>query len=120
MIVYPNRMSFDIMPGGGKPPEPKGMLVIKVKRVSDIHGGGDLFSKVRRPWNICWNLERYKRYCNGAFQTSWLSLGGGHTQSCDSSLLTMVGTHLQIVSHAALDRQHTTQMQCCPKRLDWL
>ncbi|EIE27098.1 hypothetical protein COCSUDRAFT_45729 [Coccomyxa subellipsoidea C-169] len=46
MIVYPNRMSFDIMPGGGKPPEPKGMLVIKVKRVSDIHGGGDLFSKV--------------------------------------------------------------------------
>ena len=47
LIVYPNRMSFDIMPGGGKPPEPVGMLVIKVKCVSDIHGGGDLFSKVR-------------------------------------------------------------------------
>ncbi|KAK9915888.1 hypothetical protein WJX75_005707 [Coccomyxa subellipsoidea] len=46
MIVYPNRMSFDIMPGGGKPPEPVGMLVIKVKKVTDIHGGGDLFSKV--------------------------------------------------------------------------
>lgn len=47
MIVYPNRMSFDIMPGGGKPPEPTGMLVVKVKSVTDIHGGGDLFSKVR-------------------------------------------------------------------------
>lgn len=46
MIVYPNRMTFDIMPGGGKPPEPIGMLVVKVKNVSDIHGGGDLFSKV--------------------------------------------------------------------------
>ena len=45
--MYPNRMSFDIMPGGGKPPEPVGMLVIKVKKVTDIHGGGDLFSKVR-------------------------------------------------------------------------
>ncbi|CAL8470422.1 g9964 [Coccomyxa elongata] len=46
LIVYPNRMTFDIMPGGGKPPEPIGMLVVKVKNVSDIHGGGDLFSKV--------------------------------------------------------------------------
>lgn len=46
MIVYPNRMTFDIMPGGGKPPEPIGMLVVKVQNISDIHGGGDLFSKV--------------------------------------------------------------------------
>jgi hypothetical protein len=47
LLVYPNRMSFDIMPGGGKPPDPVGLLVIKVKSVSNIKGGGDLFSKVR-------------------------------------------------------------------------
>lgn len=46
MLVYPNRMSFDIMPNGGKPPEPVGLLVVKVKKVTDIRGGGDLFSKV--------------------------------------------------------------------------
>ena len=46
LLCYPNRMAFDIMPGGGKAPEPKGLLVVKVKAVSNIRGGGDLFSKV--------------------------------------------------------------------------
>ena len=47
LLVYPNRMSFDIMPGGGKPPEPVGLLVVKVKAVTNIKAGGDFFSKVR-------------------------------------------------------------------------
>ena len=46
LLVYPNRMSFDIMPGGGKAPEPVGLLVLKVKAVTNLKGGGDLFSKV--------------------------------------------------------------------------
>ena len=46
LLVYPNRMSFDIMPGGGKAPEPVGLLVLKVKGVTNIKAGGDLFSKV--------------------------------------------------------------------------
>ena len=46
LLVYPNRMSFDIMPNGGKSPEPKGLLVVKVKAVTNIKAGGDLFSKV--------------------------------------------------------------------------
>ena len=49
LLCYPNRMAFDIMPGGGKAPEPKGLLVVKVKAVSNIRGGGDLFSKARTP-----------------------------------------------------------------------
>ena len=49
LLCYPNRMAFDIMPGGGKAPEPKGLLVVKVKAVSNIKGGGDLFSKARTP-----------------------------------------------------------------------
>jgi hypothetical protein len=51
MLVYPNRMTFDIMPNGGNPPEPTGMLVLRVKSVSDIKGKQDLFSKVR--WRAC-------------------------------------------------------------------
>ena len=47
LLVYPNRMSFDIMEGGGKAPEPVGLLVVKVKAVTNIRGGGDLFSKAR-------------------------------------------------------------------------
>ena len=46
MLVYPNRMTFDIMPNGGNPPEPTGMLVVRIKSVSDIKGGHELFSKV--------------------------------------------------------------------------
>ena len=49
LLCYPNRMAFDIMPGGGKAPEPKGLLVVKVKAVTNIKGGGDLFSKARTP-----------------------------------------------------------------------
>jgi hypothetical protein len=47
MVVYPNCMSFDIMENGGRAPEPVGMLVLKVKQVTGIKGGGDVFSKVR-------------------------------------------------------------------------
>ena len=39
MLVYPNRMSFDIMPNGGQPPAPKGLLHIKVLDV-DVASGG--------------------------------------------------------------------------------
>ena len=39
MLVYPNRMSFDIMPNGGQPPTPKGLLHIKVLDV-DVASGG--------------------------------------------------------------------------------
>ena len=46
MLVYPNRMTFDIMPNGGNPPDPTGMLVLRIKSVSDIKGGSDWFSKV--------------------------------------------------------------------------
>ena len=49
MLVYPNRMTFDIMPNGGNPPEPKGILVLRIKSVTDIKGMGDLFSKVNNP-----------------------------------------------------------------------
>ena len=45
LLVYPNRMSFDIMENGGKAPEPVGLLVCKVKAVTNLKGGGDLFSK---------------------------------------------------------------------------
>ena len=50
MLVYPNRMAFDIMPNGGNPSEPAGMLVLRIKSVSDIKASGDIFSKVRIEW----------------------------------------------------------------------
>ena len=66
MLVYPNRMTFDIMPNGGNPPDPKGVLVLRIKSVSDIHGKGDLFSKVPPPpppalhaWGM---VQWYMRY----------------------------------------------------------
>ena len=39
MLVYPNRMSFDIMPNGGQPPAPLGLLHIRVVDV-DVASGG--------------------------------------------------------------------------------
>ena len=39
MLVYPNRMSFDIMPNGGQPPTPMGLLHIRVVDV-DVASGG--------------------------------------------------------------------------------
>ncbi|KAK9825678.1 hypothetical protein WJX81_002318 [Elliptochloris bilobata] len=39
MLVYPNRMSFDIMPNGGNPPAPLGLLHIRVVDV-DVSSGG--------------------------------------------------------------------------------
>lgn len=39
MLVYPNRMSFDIMPNGGQPPAPVGLLHIRVLDV-DVASGG--------------------------------------------------------------------------------
>ena len=31
MVVYPNKMTFDIMEGGGVPPDPVGMLQVKAR-----------------------------------------------------------------------------------------
>ena len=58
--MYPNRMSFDIMPNGGKSPEPKGLLVVKVKAVTNIKAGGDLFSKVHSsPIALWWQMHPF-------------------------------------------------------------
>ena len=45
MLIYPNSMSFDIMEGGGVPPPPQGMLLIKVIRGSGLKGK-ELTSKI--------------------------------------------------------------------------
>lgn len=45
MLIYPNSMSFDIMEGGGIPPPPQGMLLIKVLRGSGLKGK-ELTSKI--------------------------------------------------------------------------
>lgn len=45
MLIYPNSMSFDIMEGGGVPPPPQGMLLIKVLRGSGLKGK-ELTSKI--------------------------------------------------------------------------
>mmetsp|Transcript_21148 Transcript_21148/g.58683 ORF Transcript_21148/g.58683 Transcript_21148/m.58683 type:complete len:654 (+) Transcript_21148:121-2082(+) len=45
MLVFPNQMSFDIMPNGGRPPEPEGMLTVTVLKANGLKSSGDLFSK---------------------------------------------------------------------------
>ena len=45
MLIYPNSMSFDIMEGGGVPPPPQGMLLIKVLCGSGLKGK-ELTSKI--------------------------------------------------------------------------
>ena len=80
LLCYPNRMAFDIMPGGGKPPEPKGLLVVKVKAVTNIKGGGDLFSKVRTPpagpaWAPLAHPSAFSRYQQQQAQSM---ITGGH------------------------------------------
>lgn len=45
MLIYPNSMSFDIMEGGGVPPPPQGMLLIRVLRGSGLKGK-ELTSKI--------------------------------------------------------------------------
>lgn len=45
MLIYPNSMSFDIMEGGGVPPPPQGMLLIKVLRGSGLKGN-EVTSKI--------------------------------------------------------------------------
>ena len=61
LLVYPNRMSFDIMENGGKAPEPVGLLVCKVKAVTNLKGGGDLFSKVISSILTCLAEDVYGR-----------------------------------------------------------
>ena len=48
MMVYPNRMTFDIMDKGGIAPPPKGMLCVKIVRAEGIKSG-DLIGKVCAP-----------------------------------------------------------------------
>lgn len=45
MLIYPNSMSFDVMEGGGVPPPPQGMLLIRVLRGSGLKGK-ELTSKI--------------------------------------------------------------------------
>ncbi|KAL3130563.1 hypothetical protein ABBQ38_008369 [Trebouxia sp. C0009 RCD-2024] len=45
MLIYPNSMSFDIMEGGGVPPPPQGMLLVKVLRGTGLKGT-ELTSKI--------------------------------------------------------------------------
>ena len=57
MLIYPNRMAFDIMPNGGQPPVPQGMLHIKVLDVDLSSPGLHLphlphLHKVRRTWHL--------------------------------------------------------------------
>lgn len=58
MLIYPNSMSFDIMEGGGIPPPPQGMLLIKVLRATGLKGKEllskiDPFVEVRVLSNLC-------------------------------------------------------------------
>jgi Ca2+-dependent lipid-binding protein len=46
MALYPNRFRVDLMPGGGVPPPPLGMVEVAIERVERITDGGTLFSKV--------------------------------------------------------------------------
>lgn len=46
LALYPNRFRVDLMPGGGVPPPPLGMVEVAIERVERISDGGTLFSKV--------------------------------------------------------------------------
>lgn len=46
MLLYPNKMVIDLMPGKGLPPPPRGMLAVHIVKIQGIVGGGDLLSKV--------------------------------------------------------------------------
>ena len=61
LLQYPNKMSFDIMDGGGVPPPPIGMLQVKVKSVKNITAGGDLLSKVDPYVELGVREGRYQR-----------------------------------------------------------
>lgn len=54
MLVYPNRMNFKIMPNGGQPPVPVGMLRIRVVDTDMSSGGLHIplphLHKVGGPW----------------------------------------------------------------------
>lgn len=46
MLLYPNKFRVDLMPGGGVPPPPLGMVEVLIERVERITDGGSLLSKV--------------------------------------------------------------------------
>lgn len=46
MLLYPNKFRVDVMPGGGVPPPPLGMVEVLIERVEKITDGGSLLSKV--------------------------------------------------------------------------
>ncbi len=46
MLLYPNKFAVDLMPGGGVPPPPLGMVEVRIERVEKITDGGSLLSKV--------------------------------------------------------------------------
>jgi len=62
MLVYPNRMNFEIMPNGGQPPVPVGMLRIRVVDTDMSSGGLHIplphLHKVGGPWptSMVWFL----------------------------------------------------------------
>ena len=46
MLLYPNKFSLELMPGGGLPPPPLGMVEVTIHSVTDINGGGSLLTTV--------------------------------------------------------------------------
>lgn len=80
MLIYPNSMSFNIMEGGGVPPPPQGMLLIKVLRGTGLKGT-ELTSKIdpfvevsiMRLLHVCLGtscLVAHNRHCHRSFGIS--------------------------------------------------
>jgi len=46
MLLYPNKFAVELMPGGGLPPPPQGMVEVTIHSVTDINGGGSLLGSV--------------------------------------------------------------------------
>lgn len=61
MMLYPNRFRVDLMPGGGVPPPPLGMVEVAIERVEKITDGGTLFSKVDPYVEVRCRKGRYTR-----------------------------------------------------------
>jgi Ca2+-dependent lipid-binding protein len=45
MLIYPNSLSFPIMPNFGVPPPPKGALNVKLLRAENLVKGSDTYVK---------------------------------------------------------------------------
>ncbi len=45
LLIYPNNMTFPIMPHFGVPPPPKGALKVQLLRGSGLKGADDVYVK---------------------------------------------------------------------------